>query len=82
MTGIWTTSSRSPTSLTKPAEMPIADLKPYHVVQWADRHTSWGANYRRGAIVAIQRPMNWAVKLGYITSFADSLYREATADPP
>ncbi|HTU25838.1 MAG TPA: hypothetical protein VMF30_10595 [Pirellulales bacterium] len=54
--------------LTKPAEMPIADLKPYHVVQWADRHSSWGANYRRGAIVAIQRPMNWAVKLGFITA--------------
>jgi integrase len=49
-------------------EMPVLDLKPFHVVEWADRHPSWGACYRRGAIVGIQRPMNWAAKLGYIVA--------------
>lgn len=47
---------------------PAADLKPFHVVEWADAHADWGAAYRRGGIVAIQRPFNWAEKLGYITA--------------
>jgi integrase/recombinase XerC len=55
-------------TLDKSDEMQVADLKPYHVVDWAGRHPSWGDNYRRGAIVAIQRPMNWAAKLGYIVA--------------
>lgn len=41
-------------------------LKPFLVVEWADSHTNWSNAYRRGGIVAIQRPFNWAVKLGYI----------------
>lgn len=28
----------------------------------------WSPTYRRGAIVAIQRPFNWAVELGYIAT--------------
>jgi integrase len=52
--------------LKKPAAMLAASLKPFHVVEWADKHPSWGDNYRRGAIIAIQRPFNWAAKLGYI----------------
>lgn len=55
-------------SLSKSDTMPVADLKPYHVVEWADSHPSWGANFRRGALIAIQRPFNWAAKLGYITA--------------
>src|SRR5206468_787660 len=43
-----------------------ADLRPFHVVEWVDRHPAWGACQRRGAIIAIQRPFNWAAKLGYI----------------
>lgn len=54
--------------LNDPAEMPVAELKPFHIVEWADLHPSWGDNYRRGAIVAIQRPFNWAAKLGYIVA--------------
>jgi integrase/recombinase XerC len=52
--------------LPNAAEMPFAELKPYHVVEWADKHPSWGDNYRRGALIAVARPGNWAVKLGYI----------------
>ena len=43
--------------LPDPAGMPVTDLKPYHVVEWADKYPSWGDNFRRGAIVAIQRPI-------------------------
>jgi integrase len=53
-------------SLTKPDEMPVALLKPFHVVEWLDKHPAWGDTYRRGAIVAIQRPFNWAEEMGYV----------------
>jgi integrase len=50
----------------KVADMPATSLKPFHVMEWADKNPDWGDNYRRGAIVAIQRPFNWAAKLSYI----------------
>jgi len=53
-------------TLKQPERMPFADLKPFHVIEWADKHDTWGDSYRRGAIVAIQRPFNWAERLGYI----------------
>jgi integrase len=40
-------------------------LKPFDLAEWIDKH-DWSANYRRGIIAAVQRPFNWAVKLGYI----------------
>jgi integrase len=48
--------------------MSAAELRPFHVVEWSDKHTTWGDCQRRGAIIAVQRPYNWAVKLGYIES--------------
>ena len=45
---------------------PVASLKPFHLIEWADAHADWGPAYRRGGLVAIQRPFNWAEKLGYI----------------
>jgi integrase len=48
--------------------MTAAALRPFHVVEWADKHTAWGDCQRCGAIIAVQRPYNWAVKLGYIES--------------
>jgi integrase len=53
-------------SLPDPAGMPAADLKPFRLVEWADRHPTWGDSHRRGALIAVQRPFNWAAKLGYI----------------
>ena len=49
-----------------PEPLPASDLKPFHVVEWADKHANWGDAYRRGAIVAVQRPFNWAAELGYV----------------
>lgn len=54
--------------LTDADKMAIVDLKPYQVVEWVDQHASWGNNYRRGALIAVQRSFNWAVKLGYIAA--------------
>lgn len=53
-------------SLGKDATMAVCDLKPFHVVEWTDKHADWSPAYRRGAIVAVQRPFNWAEELGYI----------------
>ncbi len=46
--------------------MPAASLRPFHVVEWTDSKPTWGPNHKRGAIVAVTRPFNWAAKLGYI----------------
>ena len=50
------------------ARMVVTDLKPFHVIEWADSHTDWSPAYRKGGIVAIQRPFNWAEELGYIAA--------------
>jgi integrase len=52
--------------LGRAAGLPAPALKPYMVVAWADTHAEWGGAYRRGAITAVQRPLNWAVKLGHL----------------
>jgi hypothetical protein len=48
--------------------MAVANLKPFHVIEWTDKHEDWSAAYRRGAIIAVQRPFNWAEELGYIAA--------------
>jgi integrase len=54
-------------SLADPAAMVVTELKPFHVIEWADKHPGWSPAYRRGSLVAVQRPFNWAEELGYIT---------------
>ncbi|MCE9561169.1 MAG: tyrosine-type recombinase/integrase [Planctomycetes bacterium] len=46
--------------------MLAVDLRPFHVAEWVDSKVTWGANQKRGAIIALTRPFNWAAKLGYI----------------
>jgi integrase len=46
----------------------MSDLKPFHVVEWVDSHAGWSAAYRRGAIVAVQRPFNWAEEMGHVAA--------------
>lgn len=53
-------------NLAGAASLAVTDLRPFHVIEWADKHEDWSPAYRRGAIVAIQRPFNWAEELGYI----------------
>jgi integrase len=48
--------------------MLTGELKPFHVMEWVESKTTWGANQRRGAIIAVSRPFNWAAKIGYIES--------------
>jgi integrase len=53
-------------SLPDPQSFRVADLKPLHVVRWADSHPRWGNSQKRGAMGAVQRAFNWAEKLGVI----------------
>jgi hypothetical protein len=54
-------------TLKEPDKLPVPSLKPFHVIEWTDQHPNWSNAYRRGAIIAIQRPFNWADELGYIS---------------
>jgi integrase len=42
------------------------DVRPFHVLQWADSHATWGDSCKRGAITAVQRAFLWAEKVGHI----------------
>ncbi len=48
--------------------MAASELRPFHIVEWVDSKPTWGANQKRGAIVALTRPFNWAAKLGYVAT--------------
>jgi integrase len=53
-------------SLSDPTGMPASELRPYHLEGWASAHSTRGDSHRRGALVAVLRPFNWAVRLGLI----------------
>ena len=50
-----------------PAELTMAQVKPYHVQQWVDGNSTWKTG-KRGAIIAVQRAFNWAVRMGLVTA--------------
>lgn len=50
---------------TIPATLAVGQLRPFHVQAWVDAK-KWSDGMKRGAITAIQRAFNWAVKLGHI----------------
>ena len=54
--------------LGEAASMPVAELRPFHVIEWIDAQQGWGDTYKRGAIIAVQRMCNWAEELGYIAA--------------
>lgn len=78
----WCKKNRSPRSLEwyaghlsgflahlgEDRNMPVASLKPFHVVEWVDGKDTWGDTYKRGAIVAVQRLCNWAEQMGHVES--------------
>jgi integrase len=61
-------------ALGEAVNMAAVALKPFHISEWTDQHTDpsddtiskWSSTYRHGIIAAIQRPLNWAVRMGYI----------------
>lgn len=44
----------------------VTELRPFHVQEWVDSHAGWSDGHKRGCIIAIQRPLRWALKMGYI----------------
>lgn len=47
-------------------DLHVQQLKPYHVQEWLDAHPNWSDGHRRGCIIAVQRPLRWATRMGYI----------------
>jgi integrase len=52
--------------LKEKATMPVAGLRPFHIVEFVDSHKGWNDTTRRKSMIHLQRPFNWAAKLGYI----------------
>jgi integrase/recombinase XerD len=50
-----------------PPRLAVKDLRPFHVQQWLDSKSTWTTG-RCGAVAAVQRPPNWAVRSGYIST--------------
>jgi len=48
------------------ASLPATSLRPFHVIEWVDKHPTWGDSCRRNGIMSVQRPFNFAEELGYI----------------
>lgn len=48
------------------ADLPAPDIRPFHITEWVDSKEGWGGNYKRGAVIAIERVYNWAVQMGYL----------------
>lgn len=49
----------------KPKTLTVDKLKPHHIDAWIDTQ-QWGDSYRRGAMTAVDRALNWAEKKGHI----------------
>src|SRR5690242_19347608 len=50
---------------TVPSDLTIGRLKPFHVAQWLDANPRWKTG-KRGAVIAVQRAFNWAMRMGLI----------------
>ena len=50
-----------------PSGLTTDGLKPFHVQQWLDAHPAWKTG-KRGAVIAVQRVFNWAVRMGLISA--------------
>jgi hypothetical protein len=67
--------------LAAASSMPAAELKPSHIVEWVDGHENGGDSYKRGAIVAVQRALNWAEEMGYLAANPVKKVRKPPAHP-
>lgn len=43
----------------------IEELRPFHVQQWADSK-AWSDGMKRGAMMSVQRALNWCVQFGHL----------------
>jgi integrase len=47
--------------------MPVRDLKSYHVQNWLDKQ-SWSDSYKAGIVASLKYAFSWAVGQGYLQS--------------
>jgi integrase len=46
--------------------LPATELRPIHLITWADSHDDWKPGMKRQAIMSVQRAFNWAEEVGII----------------
>lgn len=49
-------------------DLPAANLRPFHVVQWVSKHPNWSSTHQRNSIQAIKRPYRWGHRMGFLDS--------------
>ena len=47
-------------------DLPVAELKPFHVQSWVDAQKDWKSGSRRNAIASVKRAFKWAEEQGHI----------------
>jgi integrase len=66
------------------AEVPslsTEDLQPTHIYRWVDSHADWKSG-KRGAMVAVQRALNWAAKAGLLKALGGRSPLAGLEKPP
>ncbi len=48
-----------------PPGLTMAQVRPFHIQGWVDGNAGWKTG-KRGAIIAVQRAFNWAVRMGLV----------------
>jgi integrase len=46
--------------------MPVRNIRPFHVQAWLDRKSGWSDGHKRGVVTAIKRVFSWAHKGGHL----------------
>ncbi len=49
------------------SDLTVDQIQPIHVYQWIDSNPTWVSG-KRGAMIAVQRPLTWAAKAGLLKS--------------
>lgn len=57
----------APADAAEPPSLTMDILAPIHVYQWVDAQAGWKTG-KRGAMIAVQRALNWAAKAGLLKS--------------
>ena len=51
-----------------PPDLAVQELRPHHLQSWLDANPSLSRTTKRGRVIAVQRALRWAVKMGHIDS--------------
>ena len=64
-----------------PEGLHVDDLKPFHIQQWLDANPKWANTTGHTHVTAVQRALNWAMKMGHIGSNPIAYYEKPPKEP-